>query len=635
MILHKGTIHLIGRAFLYFAIASFLTPTCLSQNPTAVATSGGSSQPGASNATPVTMEVVVVTGTFEPLPLSEANRSVTMLDTQEQPLLYNSVIDYLKTDPSVDIEQRSPDGVQADLSIRGANFAQSLVLLNGLRINDAQSGHHDMDIPVPLDSLARVEVLHGAGSTLYGADAMGGAVNFITQAPTYTEVRALAGIGNFGFNQQRLELSYVGHGFSELLAGSRDFSSGFISDRDYRSSTTSSETRFQTALGKTDVLIAGSDRPFGANTFYGDFPSWERTKGWYGSVTQAIDDQTTLSFGYRRHSDEFVLVRDDPSLYENNHIGQSWQAALRRSNVWHTFVLSYGLDADGDQIDSNNLGHHARNREAGYFNADVERFRHLFLSLGAREEGFSGGRTEFAPALAAALRLAKGLRLRGNVSRGFRLPTYTDLYYSDPANLGNPLLKPESAWNFEAGPEWDAAKRISLAATVFDRSERNDIDYVRTSPNAPWRATNITSINFVGAETSVRARLPYSQELLLAYTLLTSNQQLPAGTTSKYVFNYPLHNAVFTWLGQYKNFVAVRTRVGVTQRVGQDAYALWDLSAARARGWVRPYLEFSNLANTSYQEVPGVVMPGRSVIGGVEFVWTSERNRKAKTANSM
>jgi len=620
---------LMSNASLLIAIIWFATNMTFSQQPPST-TPSSSNQAANQPTTPANSEVVVVTGTFEPVPLSEANRSVEVLDTQQQPLLHNSVIDYLKTDSSLDLEQRGLDGVQADLSIRGANFEQSLVLLNGLRINDAQSGHHDMDIPVPLDSLSRIEVLHGAGSTLYGADAMGGAVNFITASPANTEVRASLGAGNFGFNQQGLELSYLGAGFSELIAGNRDFSTGFRPDRDYRSSALSSETRFKTAWGETDALVAGSDRPFGADQFYGDFSSWERTKGWFGSVSQAINKDTSLAFGYRRHSDEFVLIRDDPSLYENNHVSQSWQAALRRSDFWQGLRFAYGLDADGDQIDSNNLGQHARNREAGYLNVDFERFRRVFVSLGAREEGFSGGRTEFAPAVAASAWLGKGLRLRGSVSRGFRLPTYTDLYYRDPANIGNPFLKPESAWDFEAGPEWNPGGRISLQGTVFNRRERNDIDYVRSSLNSPWQATNISRIAFLGGESLVKVRVRSSQEIKLGYTVLTSSQQLPVGITSKYVFNYPVHNAVFSWIGQYKKLFAVRTQVGSTQRVGQDAYAIWDLDMARSQGLIRPYLRFSNLGNTSYQEIPGVVMPGRSVIGGVELVWSREEKGKKK-----
>ncbi len=141
-------------------------------------------------------ETVVVTGTFQPTPLSELNRTVVSFDTADDKSPdYSSFVDMLTSDSSIDLEQRAPGGVQADLSIRGANFEQSLVLLNGLRMNDAQSGHHDMDLPVSLEAVSRVEVLHGAGSTLYGADAAGGAVNFITTPPVATELRLRMGLG--------------------------------------------------------------------------------------------------------------------------------------------------------------------------------------------------------------------------------------------------------------------------------------------------------------------------------------------------------------------------------------------------------------------------------------------------------
>ena len=81
-------------------------------------------------------------------------------------------------------------------------------------------------------------------------------------------------------------------------------------------------------LGVTDLLFAASDRSFGANQFYGDYPSWERTKGWFGGVRQDLGSQTEAAFAYRRHTDEFVLFRDDPAIYENNHIDGSWQAIV-------------------------------------------------------------------------------------------------------------------------------------------------------------------------------------------------------------------------------------------------------------------------------------------------------------------
>ena len=183
-------------------------------------------------------------------------------------------------------------------------------------------------------------------------------------------------------------------------------------------------------------MFAGSDRPYGADQFYGDFPSWERTKYWFASAQQDLGDETSAAFGYRRHSDEFILFRDDPSIYENNHVDESWQGALRRHQpLRDNTTLSYGAEAEGDSIASNNLGDHARNREAVYGNLDFRALGHFSLSAGAREEFFSGGTSVFSPALAGGLWVKTKLKLRASVSRGFRLPTYTDLYYSDPRTL--------------------------------------------------------------------------------------------------------------------------------------------------------------------------------------------------------
>ncbi len=581
------------------------------------------SQSGPNNA-PLTAdpENVVVTGTFSPIPLAEANRAVLSINTQEHDLLYTAFPEYLQLDSSIDLRQRGAGGVQADLSIRGASFGQSLVLLNGFSINDAQTAHHNLDIPVPLETVSRIEVLHGAGSALYGADALGGAVNFITAPPPRTEIRVRLGLGNFGFNQERVVGSFLGKTWSEQISASRDFSSGFRPDRDYRSSSASSNTWIKTGLGDTHLLFAGSDRPFGADQFYGNFPSWERTKSWFASLSQDLGKDTNVDFGYRRHTDDFVLVRDNPALYENNHISQSWQGAVRRnSTLSNDLRLAYGVDAQGDVIDSTNLGHHSRNRGAGYLNADLQLLHRVFLSLAAREEIFTGGRTEFSPSLSGGVWLGKGLKLRASASRAFRLPTYTDLYYRDPANIGNPLLQPESAWSFEGGPEWNLGGPVSAEVTAFHRRERNDIDYVRSSPDQPWQATNIARLNFTGVEAAVRFRLPKSQRLDVAYTALHGSQQALPGLTSKYVFEYPSNNATLAWTGQFKNQLAIRTRIGVLQRVEQDAYPLWDLAFCRITGFLRPYLQFSNLTDTQYQEIPGVVMPGRSVIGGIELVF--------------
>src|SRR5437899_12686837 len=162
-------------------------------------------------------ETIVVTGVYQPIAIDEVDRSVRLLPVQGEELLSNTWVDFLRLDPSLDVRERAPNGVQADLSIRGGTFGQTLILIDGQRMNDAQSGHHNMDIPLPLEAIARIEVLRGSGSTLYGSDATGGVINIITKRPEASEFRLRTALGNFGVNQERGSLALVHGDLTEHL----------------------------------------------------------------------------------------------------------------------------------------------------------------------------------------------------------------------------------------------------------------------------------------------------------------------------------------------------------------------------------------------------------------------------------
>ena len=571
---------------------------------------------------PPIKQTVVVVGTPEPVTSGESSRVVTVMDTERHPLAFETVEDYLRTDPSTFIEQRGAGGAQADISIRGSSFEQTLVLLNGLRIDDAQTSHHNLDLPVPLDAMRDIEVLHGAGSTLYGSDAVGGVVDFITAVPTATSLKLRTGLGSFGENEQSLVGGAAGHRWSQMITGTRDFSTGFIADRDYRNQSASSETRWKSALGVADILLAGSDRAFGADQFYGPYNSWERTKGWFASGSQELGENTQVAFGYRRHADNFVLLRNRPAVYANNHIDQSWQAVLRRKqDLGKHASLFYGLEADGDKIDSNNLGRHARNQGAGYVDVDLHSTDRWSLSAGLREEILSGGaRSVLSPDLAGSLRVAQTIKLRASGGYGFRLPTYTDLYYKDPTTIGNAALKPESAWSGDTGVDWYANARTAVSLTGFYSRQQDAIDYVRANPSERWHATNLTGLRLAGLEGTVTWQPVRNQTLKLGWTGIAGAQAALHGLQSRYVFNYPVNNAHFDWTGVIAGAYLVRTGVQIAQRYHHDAYPVWDAEIARERGRVLPYLRLNNLSNTGYQEIAGVPMPGRSITGGVQLV---------------
>jgi outer membrane cobalamin receptor len=603
-------------------------------------------------------QTLVVLGSATPVPLGESPRSVDVIPLASKKLAAESPQDFLRTDSSIFIESRGAGGGQADIVLRGGSFEQTLVLLDGFRINDAQTSHHNLDLPVPLEAMSSIQVLEGAGSTLHGVDALSGVVDFLTAAPDHDSLFLRAGEGSFESNEETLLAAATRKTWSARAAAERNFSTGFTADpeyssgcdpqqiyrdcqndRDYRNEDASLEAWHGSRLGITDLLFASSDRSFGANQFYGPYNSWERTKGWFASARQELGAHTVAAFGYRRHTDDFALFRNDPGLYENNHVDGSWQASLRRTITLPAGgLLLAGLEADGDSIRSFNfsggvtsdaLGIHARNRGAGYVDLDWNPpNRRWSLSLGAREEIFSGGaQTVFSPELAATFRLQEKLKLRASGGYGFRVPTYTDLYYSDPATRGNPSLKPESAWSADAGADWAPSARVTLSVTGFYSQQHDTIDYVKSPtvpnpylpPNCPaniWCAANLNGLHFTGIESAFTWIPAKSQSVRIAWTAIHGAQTALHGLESEYVFNYPVQNIHAFWTVNFPRAITLTNAVQLAQRYQQTVYPVWNASLARDVGRLRPYLRLSNLSNTGYQEIAGVAMPSRGILGG-------------------
>ena len=406
--------------------------------------------------------------------------------------------DLLKLDSSLDLRQRAPNGLQGDLSIRGGGFGQTLILLDGLRLNDVQSGHHNLDIPAPLEAISSIEILKGSGSTLYGSDAVGGVVNFITRAPESSEMR----------------LRTAARQLRNQPAACRPFLRGEPVER-----TTHLFPRFFHRLHSQSRL----SQPVARVAHIADDRLWGR---------QRSRLQTTIALSEPSSSTETSIrgngpgrgspLRGSPSAarpMRRSHTGvtptslsyiatgrpfsriamplkATRSSVRRRENLGENTKLFYGFEMYRDSIVSNNLGAHDRTRAAPYVALDVRALRRFSFSIGLRDEIYGSFNHELSPSIAAGFWLAPAFKLRGSVSRAFRLPTYTDLYYHDPANVGSPNLRPERAWSYEGGLDWNAGGRLRASVTVFQRRERDGIDYVRSAPTDIWRATNFQRLAF-------------------------------------------------------------------------------------------------------------------------------------------
>jgi iron complex outermembrane receptor protein len=297
-------------------------------------------------------------------------------------------------------------------------------------------------------------------------------------------------------------------------------------------------------------------------------------------------------------------------VLSNHTSDESYALAVRRREEMNTSTtLYYGVEAFHESVASTNLGDHSRSRAAGYVAADFRALKRFSLTLSAREEIYRSFQAAFTPTVAAGAWLSPQWKLRASASRAFRVPTYTDLYYHDPGTLGNPALRPESALTYETGADWVPSTRLRGSLTIFERRETDGIDYYRTSSTDVWRALNIQNLDFKGWEAALHWTPSTIHTIDVSYSGLHGTQDTIAAGFTRYTFNYPTGSGVFSWkITPRANFVL------------RSPTALWDVYLALPRHKVHPYLEVSNLTNTSYQSIPGVAMPGRVIIGGVELV---------------
>ena len=558
----------------------------------------------------------MVTATIEPIPLKNVARELSFISREElERLPAPSVSDALRFLPSVEVRARGAFGAQVDFQIRGASFGQSLVLVDGVRLNDAQSGHHNADFPVSLDDVERVEVLRGIGSSLHGADAFGGTIQLVTRG--VPGLRATLTAGSFGSRAGRASARARRAERTLDLSFSLSHTDGFMPERDADEGL--ARVRLQDA--RHSLMVAHLDKEFGAAGFYGPAPSREWTQQTLVTAARQLGalDLTGASGSatifYRRHTDHFIYNRFNPALSENRHKTHAIGADLRAGRaVGSKLRLAAGLSGGSDRVRSSNLGDHSYIRGSVFGEAQIVAGR-AFVYPGVRFDSYQHFGSSVSPSLAMARPLGRSLTLRASAGRAFRVPTYTELYYRDPNNEGSGDLTPERAWSAEGGVEWQAAERLAVHATAFSRWDEAVIDWVRASPAMKWRSENLRDVTTKGIE--FEGRLTFERGALsLGYTGLRQSSSVEAAF-SKYVLDFARRSFAATLSGNPG--AGFSGGVSLSYKLRQDGRSYWivDARMARAFGRVRLFVDGLNLLDEDYQEVKGVDLPGRSVSFGI------------------
>lgn len=558
------------------------------------------------------------------LPRGSRSRAAQVLDrTTLEALPANSVSEALRWALGVDLQPRS--AAQADLSLRGSSFEQVLVLVDGIPVSDAQSGHFDLDLTVPLELVERIEVVRGPASSLYGTDAMGGVVNVVTRkgAPEPTAALRVEG-GSFGtLAGSAVVATPLAGGWRLGASLERDESDGHRDGVDHQATLAHATVSGPVAGGSLQVAGGWAARDFGADGFYAPFPSYEETRarmvsaGWRGPLAGA---ELEVRGFLRGHDDDFVLRRTDPSFYRNLHEGrQDGVEATVRLGAGGGLSVAVGGQLVRDRLESTNLGDRAEDRAAGHLEVGWLGGASQ-LRGGLRVEGRDGFGTWVAPSLSAATDLSPRVRLRAAVGRSYRTPSFTERYYTDPSNVGRADLDPESAWSVDAGVDWAAGGGSVVRTTVYRRTADDLIDWARPAgapDDVPWETRNVESATFTGLEVAVD-RVPAGVLFLEgSASLLHLETEEAPGFESKVALR-PLARDVMVGVGlALGGRATARLRLRALRREGGEAWELGDLRISGSVLGGEVWLDVTNLWDTEHLDITGLPAPGRAVRTGL------------------
>jgi len=574
---------------------------------------------------PVLDEEIIVTASQIPTAFSDAARNIVVLNAEELARLpVQTIQEAAAYIAGVDLQQRGPNGVQSDVSIRGASFEQTLVLIDGVKVSDPQTGHHNMNIPLTLRDIEKIEVLKGPGAKQFGPNALGGVINIITKFGSKKQISLYETFGSNRFYNAGVSVFLPLENVRTRISAQTSGTDGYRENTDFTANTVSLAARGMHGVwGESDFLLGFNEKKFGANSFYSlRFPrQWEHTKtlfiksGWKYKTEKAWFN---IRFNYRRNDDSFLLNRDNPEFYHNQH--QTNVAGLEIQSGFYSFmgVTSIAAEYGLESINSNNLGIHQRHKSGLYLEHQIEKERFRLIMGGSFYQVSDWG-WKWWPGIDGRFNITRQIFVFGSVGRAFRIPSFTELFYEDPVNKGSAALKEEQAWNYEAGFGW-FPQGFRANISFFQRDSRRLIDWIWQEREQFWQVQNLPEMKTRGIESSLVfwPDVFYIKQLAFNHTWLNSVKDL-RGRISKYALSYLRHKISITL--NHKIFLAggeASWKFRWEDRLLYGNHFTTDLRLSWKLKKVCLNLDVTNMWNAAYEDFFHIPLPGRWIKAGIQ-----------------
>jgi iron complex outermembrane receptor protein len=572
------------------------------------------------------LDSVTIESTRIDLPFKENSRTISIITAEvieDSPA--TNLAELLQQEAGIDIRRQGIYGMQADLYIRGGSFDQTLLLIDGIKVEDPQTGHHTLNIALPLEVIKRIEIIKGPAARIFGQNAFTGAINIVTK--TNGDLKNNVGFQLGSYNQQHAtatlgksldNASVMGH-------ASINSSEGYRYNTDFQNQNYFLKSSFNTKTTPIDVIATFSERKFGGNQFYAinAKEQYEETQSSLVGISTIIkrgDLKISPQLYWKRNQDMYLYIRNNPSVYRNLHISNKVGIQINSSYSSSFGVTGFGIDVAKVKMNSNRLG----NRERWMGNFFLEhRFslldNKLDVTPGVAVNYFSEFDFNAFPGIDLGYRINDSFRVYANAGYTYRVPTYNDLYYVGRQDIGNENLVPERAISEEVGLKYFGNK-LTASVAFFNRDSDNLIDYTKENEDDKWQSNNLKRLNSNGIEAQLSSPFKlgqYTQSLSLGYTYLNEDLGTVKSNFSKYIINSLNQHLTANIKTQFSKNFSQSVVYKFADRANGENYSVVDVQLKLMINTLELTLTGNNIFNASYIETGIVPMPKGNVLVGL------------------
>ncbi|WP_458628035.1 TonB-dependent receptor plug domain-containing protein [Winogradskyella sp. PC D3.3] len=573
---------------------------------------------------------VIITSTRIDLPFKDNSRTINIITAADiKSSAAVTISDVLQQIAGVDIRRRGTGGSQADLFIRGGGFDQTLLLIDGIKMDDAQTGHHTLNAALPLEVIQRIEVIKGPAARVFGQNAFTGAINIVTKSSLDNAVSANIETGSFGQLNGSVTVGNELENSTHILHVGKMTSEGYRNNSDYDNSNYFLKSVFNKNAQAIEMIATFSERKFGAENFYttnSAYNEYEETQNSLIAFTTKFQSEKLKiqpRIYWKRNQDMFLLKRFEPEFFRNFHLSNKIGAEANAAYTSKLGVTGFGIDLSKTYLKSNNLGNRNRFMTTVFLE---HRFQfidnRLDITPGVAVTYFSDFKFNGFPGLDVGFDITNNLKAYGNIGFTYRIPTYTDLYYSDPRTNGNENLEPEKAFAQEMGIKYNSQK-IRASLSVFNRDAKNLIDFIR--PNTIeeiFTATNIAEVNTKGLEIDVAYNFEmnsFNQTLAFGYAYLEDDILEQNEELSRYALNTLKHHYTTRLSTQLFKNLSQSIVYKYAERTTGQTYNVWDASIIMKLNQMELSVTASNIFDADYIESGFTPMPPSNVLFGLRY----------------